>query len=135
MAITFQAFEPPLDMSHDVDDCGCSHFEQPPNDMNVCSHESAAASGSCCSKPDEACCGEPSNMMSKPADSLAPNEVSARWPCDVLHNDCLNCKFWFQFYVFSFRSLTSVDNNRRWTLKVVLGLILGAVWQAGKITK
>ncbi|KAG6768996.1 hypothetical protein POTOM_024611 [Populus tomentosa] len=69
-----QAFEPPLDMSHDVDDCGCSHFEQPPNDRNVCSHESAAASGSCCSKPDEACCGEPSNMMSKPADCLAPNE-------------------------------------------------------------
>ncbi|XP_011004471.1 PREDICTED: UPF0586 protein C9orf41 homolog isoform X2 [Populus euphratica] len=69
-----QAFEPPLDMSNDVDDCGCSHFEQPPNDMNVCSHESAAASGTCCSKPDEACCGEPSNMMSKPADCLTANE-------------------------------------------------------------
>ncbi|CAK7340366.1 unnamed protein product [Dovyalis caffra] len=69
-----QAFEPPLDMSQDVDDCGCSHLEQPPNDGNVCSHESAAASGSCCSKPDEACCGKPSNMMSKPEDGLTANE-------------------------------------------------------------
>ncbi|KAF9679449.1 hypothetical protein SADUNF_Sadunf06G0016200 [Salix dunnii] len=68
-----QAFEPPLDMS--LDNFGCSHFEQPPSDRNVCSHESAAASGSC-SKPDEACCGEPSNMMSKPAGGLIDNEIT-----------------------------------------------------------
>ncbi|KAJ6741574.1 CARNOSINE N-METHYLTRANSFERASE [Salix viminalis] len=68
-----QAFEPPLDMS--LDNSGCSHFEQPPSDRNVCSHESAAASGSC-SKPDEACCGEPSNMMSKPEEGLIANEIT-----------------------------------------------------------
>ncbi|KAJ6408481.1 hypothetical protein OIU84_011741 [Salix udensis] len=88
-----QAFEPPLDMS--LDNSGCSHFEKPPSDRNVCSHESAAASGSC-SKPDEACCGEPSNMMSKPEEGLIANE-------------------------------------ERCTLKVVLGLMLGFVWQTRKI--
>ncbi|KAB5551603.1 hypothetical protein DKX38_008914 [Salix brachista] len=68
-----QAFEPPLDMS--LDNFGCSHFEQPPSDRNVCSHESAAASGSF-SKPDEACCEEPSNMMSKPEEGLIADEIT-----------------------------------------------------------
>jgi hypothetical protein len=122
-------------MSQDIDDSGELHFEWPPNDGNVCSHESTTARGSC-SKLDEACCGESSNVMSKLAEGLTANEVSAKWPCDVLYSDCLNCKKkFFHFYVFSFRSMTSVDNNRKCKLKVVMGLILGAVWQARKITK
>ncbi|KAL9336020.1 hypothetical protein Peur_070508 [Populus x canadensis] len=68
-----QAFEPPLDMSQDIDDCGELHFERPPNDGNVCSHESTTARGSC-SKLDEACCGESSNVMSKLAEGLTANE-------------------------------------------------------------
>ncbi|XP_073261367.1 uncharacterized protein [Populus alba] len=68
-----QAFEPPLDMSQDIDDCGELHFERPPDDGNVCSHESTTARGSC-SKLDEACCGEPSNVMSKLEEGLTANE-------------------------------------------------------------
>ncbi|XP_052303721.1 uncharacterized protein LOC18108991 isoform X5 [Populus trichocarpa] len=68
-----QAFEPPLDMSQDIDDSGELHFEWPPNDGNVCSHESTTARGSC-SKLDEACCGESSNVMSKLAEGLTANE-------------------------------------------------------------
>eukprot|EP00258_Populus_trichocarpa_P026818 XP_024442837.1 carnosine N-methyltransferase isoform X3 [Populus trichocarpa] len=68
-----KAFEPPLDMSQDIDDSGELHFEWPPNDGNVCSHESTTARGSC-SKLDEACCGESSNVMSKLAEGLTANE-------------------------------------------------------------
>ncbi|KAB5519199.1 hypothetical protein DKX38_023518 [Salix brachista] len=68
-----QAFEPPLDMSQDIDDCGELHFEKLSNDRNVCSHESTAARGSC-SKPDVVCCGEPSNVMSKHAEGPTANE-------------------------------------------------------------
>ncbi|KAJ6749510.1 hypothetical protein OIU85_000176 [Salix viminalis] len=68
-----QAFEPPLDMSQDIDDCGELHLEKLSNDRNVCSHESTAARGSC-SKPDVVCCGEPSNVMSKHAEGLTANE-------------------------------------------------------------
>ncbi|KAJ6870212.1 carnosine N-methyltransferase-like isoform X6 [Populus alba x Populus x berolinensis] len=68
-----KAFEPPLDMSQDIDDCGELHFERPPDDGNVCSHESTTARGSC-SKLDEACCGEPSNVMSKLEEGLTANE-------------------------------------------------------------
>lgn len=36
---------------------------------------------------------------------------------------------------FSFRSLTSVDNNRRWKLKVIMNPSLGGVLQASNMMK
>ncbi|CAN0907891.1 Carnosine N-methyltransferase [Linum grandiflorum] len=64
-----QEFEPPLDMSQDVDCCDDLHAEQasdhccPSKQRNCCSSPAPAGGGTiCCSVPEEACCKEGSHM-------------------------------------------------------------------------
>ncbi|XP_048225516.1 carnosine N-methyltransferase isoform X2 [Ricinus communis] len=77
-----QAFEPPLDMSQDMDGCEDSHLNHAPNDHvfssqeNCCSCHSASVTGrKYCSKSDGACCGQESNIIGKSSDGVTTNEV------------------------------------------------------------
>eukprot|EP00257_Ricinus_communis_P025954 XP_025013368.1 carnosine N-methyltransferase [Ricinus communis] len=76
-----QAFEPPLDMSQDMDGCEDSHLNHAPNDHvfssqeNCCSCHSASVTGrKYCSKSDGACCGQESNIIGKSSDGVTTNE-------------------------------------------------------------
>jgi carnosine N-methyltransferase len=80
--IVCQAFEPPLDMSQDVDIFEDSHLQNSPNDhfflgeMNVCSCQSTSPSGSLCfTKNDQACSGEGGNVICKSPNRANTNEV------------------------------------------------------------
>jgi carnosine N-methyltransferase len=80
--IAWQAFEPPLDMSQDVDIFEDSHLENSQNDhfflgeRNVCSCQSTSTSGSLCfTKYDQACSGEGSNAICKSPKGANTNEV------------------------------------------------------------
>lgn len=68
-----QAFEPPLDMSQDVDGCKDPHLENfehghcHSEERNASSCQSVSTSGRmCCSNHAQACSQEKSNIMSNP---------------------------------------------------------------------
>ncbi|KAB1220789.1 hypothetical protein CJ030_MR3G027888 [Morella rubra] len=76
-----QAFEPPLDLTQELDICENSHLENALNEdlflgeRNVFSCPSTSASGSLCfSKFDEACSGEGSSAMCKSLKGADANE-------------------------------------------------------------
>jgi carnosine N-methyltransferase len=80
--IVCQAFEPPLDMSQDVDIFEDSHLQNSPNDhfflgeRNVCSCQSNSPSGSLCfTKNDQTCSGEGGNVICKSPNRANTNEV------------------------------------------------------------
>ncbi|KAF5458563.1 hypothetical protein F2P56_022585 [Juglans regia] len=64
-----QAFEPPLDMSQDVDICEDGHLENALNDhlfsgeRNVSSYPTSTSGSLCFTKSDQACFGEESNAL------------------------------------------------------------------------
>lgn len=68
-----------------MDSCEDSRLEQAHNDHPFsgrgsvsCCQSATASERTYCSKSDEACCGEGSNVMCKLPDGLTKNEVSAR---------------------------------------------------------
>ncbi|KAG8647435.1 hypothetical protein MANES_09G077000v8 [Manihot esculenta] len=74
-----QAFEPPLDMSQDMDGCEDSHLEHALHDNlfsegNCCSSQSTSATGMHCSKPGGACCGQGNNTMCRSPDGVTTDE-------------------------------------------------------------
>lgn len=76
--IIWQAFEPPLDMSQDIDCCENSHLEDAPNDhgssgaQDACAcHPTSTSGRSCFSKSNQACCEEESNLCNSPRGVIA----------------------------------------------------------------
>ncbi|PON88042.1 N2227-like [Trema orientale] len=77
-----QAFEPPLDMSQDIDICENLPLEDAPNnhcssetrDVN-CSHSTSTSGRNCFSKSNEAFCEEGSNLYNSPKGVVANKEV------------------------------------------------------------
>ncbi|KAJ9185131.1 hypothetical protein P3X46_004793 [Hevea brasiliensis] len=75
-----EAFEPPLDMSQDMDGCEDSHHEHALNDHlfssegNCCPSQSASTTGMCCSKPGGACCGQGNNTICRSSDRVTTDE-------------------------------------------------------------
>lgn len=79
----WQAFDPPIDMSQDMDICEDSHLEHTPNDhllskdMNVSSCNcTSTGRRTCSSEADEACCEEKSDAICKTTKEMATNKVS-----------------------------------------------------------
>ncbi|KAG6658085.1 carnosine N-methyltransferase-like isoform X1 [Carya illinoinensis] len=85
-----QAFEPPLDMSQDVDICEDGNLENALNDHlfsgenNVSSCQSTSISGSLCfTKSDQACLGEESNAMCESVKgTVSIEEIKIDGNCD-----------------------------------------------------
>lgn len=79
--IMLQAFEPPLDMSQDIDVCENSHCEDVSNDhisgsKDTCSCHSAYTSEKMfLSTSNEACCGEESNVISNSPKRVTTDKV------------------------------------------------------------
>ncbi|KAK9286014.1 hypothetical protein L1049_025217 [Liquidambar formosana] len=73
-----QAFEPPLDMSQDIDICENPHLEDDhlfSGERNVCSCHSAPTSERMCfSNSDQTCCGEGINAICKSPKTVTNNE-------------------------------------------------------------
>ncbi|EXC35008.1 hypothetical protein L484_017709 [Morus notabilis] len=86
-----QAFEPPLDMSQDIDCCENSHLEDAPNDhgssgaQDACAcHPSSTSGRSCFSKSNQACCEEESNLCNSPRGVIANKEVENEEHCESI---------------------------------------------------
>ncbi|KAF3441352.1 hypothetical protein FNV43_RR15266 [Rhamnella rubrinervis] len=78
-----QAFEPPLDMSQDIDTCESSHCEDVPNDhvsgaKDACCHSTETSEKMYLSKSNQACCGEEGIALSN-----SPKEVTTDKEIDV----------------------------------------------------
>lgn len=115
----WQAFDPPIDMSQDMDICEDSHVEHTPNDhllskdMNVSSCNCTSTSRrTCSSEADEACCEEKSDAICKTTKEMATNKVSLTLRITILDlyththtcrytdgNGC-SCIFWILFVFF-----------------------------------
>ncbi|XP_057970017.1 uncharacterized protein LOC131159279 isoform X2 [Malania oleifera] len=85
-----QAFEPPLDMSQDIDVCEDQHLENSPDDKILirertnCACQAASTSGRMyCRKSDQARCGEQSSVFcSSPKRVTESEEVGVQGFCD-----------------------------------------------------
>ncbi|PIA37814.1 hypothetical protein AQUCO_03000388v1 [Aquilegia coerulea] len=81
-----QAFEPPLDMSQDIDTCECDHIENHSKgcvsgEKSFCSGTSASTSGRPqFSEIEHANCGEESNLTRKSPDGRISDQVLAEAP-------------------------------------------------------
>lgn len=130
-------------MSQDVDSGEDSLRENVPNgqlflgDRTVHSCQLNSTIGSLCfSAPDQGCSAEGSNVMCKSPKWENTNEVSATSIWTQWLYNTWEFNIWLVPYMsFSFRSLTSVDNNRRWKLKVIMSPSLGGVLRASNMMK
>lgn len=125
--IIWQAFEPPLDMSQDIDICENPHLEDAPNNHGFSGargarscHSTSTSARSCFSRTNQACCEEESDLCNSLGVVIA-NKVHSIVIPPFAFLIWMRIKVWFfPFMSFSFRNLTSVDNHRRWKMKVTV---------------
>ncbi|KAF4399820.1 hypothetical protein G4B88_021034 [Cannabis sativa] len=77
-----QAFEPPLDMSQDIDDCENPPHEDDPNNQGFCekrdvccSHSTSTSGRTCFSQSSKACCEEGNNLCNSQEGDIGIKEV------------------------------------------------------------
>lgn len=131
-------------MSQDIDTCENPPLEDAPNhhcssearDV-CCNHSTSTSERTCFSKSNHACCEEGSNLLNSPKGVVAIKVHSIVIPQELfLMNEKLIYGLYFVHPMsFSYRNLTSVDNNRRWKMKVTVSPVLDVKIQAWNITK
>ncbi|KAH9737302.1 N2227 domain-containing protein [Citrus sinensis] len=89
-----QAFDPPLDMSQDMDICEDSHvshthYDNQSDGRNVCSGHSTSSSGRmCCSKGDHADCNEQSKVVETAKEMTTNEEEETEGPIEYKTASC-----------------------------------------------